>query len=93
MIWSALAGGQLFSSSDQRAMRLRAVLDGIAARHGVSAATVATAWALQHPSRPVVLTGSSRLQAIQDAVAATRLELTRDEWFSLWTASSGHALP
>jgi predicted oxidoreductase len=83
----------LFSSDEPRVLQIRHVLEKIAAETRHTPASVATAWVLQHPSRPAVLTGSGRIAAIREAVAATSLELTRDQWFALWTASAGHEVP
>ncbi|HEY8024826.1 MAG TPA: aldo/keto reductase [Burkholderiaceae bacterium] len=93
MIWSALAGGRLFSDATPQGERLRATLDGLAKVYGVSATTIAYAWSLQHPSRPVVLTGSRRIDAAREAVAATSLTLARDHWFAVWSASNGFNVP
>jgi predicted oxidoreductase len=90
MIWSALAGGRLFGEADDRAMRVRAVLARIAARYAVTPAVIAIAWVVRHPSRPLVLTGSGRIAAIAEAVAATQLVLTREEWFAILAASTGN---
>ena len=93
MIWSALAGGRLFSEQSAQAERLRTTLNGLADQYGVSAGTIAYVWALQHPSRPVVLTGSRRIAAAQEAVAATQLRLAPEHWFAIWTASTGNNVP
>ena len=93
MIWSPLARGALFTSGSEQAQRVRAVLEALAARHGVSPATVAYAWILRHPSRPHPITGSSRLQALQEAVSATALTLSAEEWYAVWQASMGHEVP
>lgn len=92
MIWSALAGGKLMRSDtdeSEQVRRIRPVLDRIATEHGVTASSVALAWVLQHPSKPLVLTGSGKITAIQEAVAATSLVLSREQWFALWCASAG----
>jgi len=93
MIWSALAGGRLFSEHNPRTERLRAVLSALGAEYGVSVNTVVYAWLLQHPSKPVVLIGSSRIAVAQEAVAATDLSLTREHWFAVWSASTGTGVP
>lgn len=93
MVWSALAGGRLFSEDSPRAQRLRKALGDIAEERGVSPTAVAYAWILRHPSQPLVLTGSRRIEAMQEAVAATELPLTREEWFAVWSASTGTEVP
>jgi len=93
MIWSALAGGRLFSEQSERAERVRAVLNALAAHYGVSPNSIVYAWLLQHPSKPVVLTGSGRFAVAQEAVAATAVTLTREHWFAVWSASMGSDVP
>lgn len=89
MIWSALAGGALFHAQDERSRRVQQALQKIADDRRLAASTVALAWVLQHPSQPLVLTGSGKIAAIQAAVAATGIKLSREEWFTLWCASAG----
>lgn len=93
MIWSPLAQGRLFSADDAQAQRVRAALAGIAAEHGCSLATAALAWVMRHPSRPVPITGSGRLEALAEAVAATRIAPSRAQWTAVWQASMGHEVP
>jgi predicted oxidoreductase len=93
MIWSALAGGRLFQEDTDQTLRLRKVLDELARHFDVSATTIVYAWLLQHPSRPVVLTGSGRIAVVKDAVAALEITLTRAQWFAIWSASTGTSVP
>ncbi len=93
MIWSALAGGRLFNESSERAQRVRTTLNALAAEYGTSVSTIVYAWLLQHPSKPVVLTGSGRLPVMQEALAALHLTLSREHWFAIWCASSGTPVP
>ena len=90
MIWSPLGGGRLFTGTDQQALRVRAALAALAAQHGVSVATVAYAWILRHPSRPLPITGSHRIEALAEAVAALSLRLSAEDWYRVWQASTGH---
>ena len=93
MIWSPLASGRLITGDDEQARRVRAALQPLADARGVSLATVALAWVMRHPSRPRLITGSGRLEALAEAVAATRLALDREAWTSVWRASMGHDVP
>jgi len=90
MVWSPLGGGRLFTGTDAQALRVRAVLQALADAHGVSVATVAYAWILRHPSRPIPITGSHRLAALQEAWAALSLRLSAEDWYRVWQASTGH---
>ncbi len=93
MIWSPLAGGRLMTGDGDTEQRVRAVLSEIGAAHGVGAATVAFAWLLRLPSRPVPVAGSRRLEAIDEAVAATRLTLDRQDWTRILVAATGRDVP
>ena len=98
MIWSALAGGRLFATDSAhpdaaRAARVRAAIDTIAAKLNVSPTTVLYAWVLRLPCKPVVLTGSQRLSVLDEAVAATGVSLSAQQWFSIYEAALGHEVP
>lgn len=92
MIWSPLGGGRLFTAMDDQAQRVRATLEQLGQQHGVSAATMAYAWILRHPSRPHPITGSGRMQALAEAVAALPVQLSAQDWYRVWQASMGHAV-
>lgn len=94
MIWSALGGGRLFSTDAshpdaERAARIRKAIDALAQTLGVSATTVLYAWILRLPTKPIVLTGSQRLSVLDEAVAATSLTLTIQQWYSIYEAALG----
>lgn len=93
MLWSPLAGGRLLRDGGEREQRVRHVMAEMAQRYGISTATLAYAWLLRLPSRPLPITGSGRLEALHEAVAATRVELDRQDWYALWQASAGHEVP
>nr|WP_315484930.1 aldo/keto reductase [uncultured Undibacterium sp.] len=93
MIWSALAGGALFSDRGEVAQRIRACLEQIAVQLDVTTSCVALAWILNLPSRPLVLTGSSRVSVLEEAVQAAQLRLSREHWFDLWRAAKGFDIP
>ena len=89
MIWSPLARGRLFSGDGEQVQRVHAVLAELGSQHGVSVATMAYAWILRHPSKPWPITGSGRLQALQEAVRALNIEVSREDWYRVWQASMG----
>ena len=93
MVWSPLAGGRLFTGDAPDALRVRAVLQDIAAQHGVSAATIAYAWLLRHPSQPSPIVGSRRIEALDEALAACELTLDAEHWHAIWSAGEGAEVP
>ena len=93
MIWSPLGGGRLFSGEDEQTVRVRADMQGIAARYGISLSTLAFAWVLRHPSRPHPITGTGRIEGLREAVAAREVTLDAEDWYAIWAASKGHGVP
>lgn len=92
MAWSPLAGGALFGDSPL-AHRLAPELGRVARLHGCTPDAVALAWLMRLPARVVPVLGSARIERIRDAWAATRIELSREDWYSLWTAAADRPLP
>lgn len=93
MIWSPLAGGELMQATHARARRVRSVLEDLGRRYGASVSTMAYAWILRHPSHPVCITGSHRLERMRDAVAALGIRISGEDWYRVWQASTGRPLP
>lgn len=93
MVWSALAGGRLFSDQDPQVQHLHTVLAAIANELDVSISCIAMAWVLNLPSKPLLLTGSGRVKVLHESVLATSCQLSREQWFDLWRAASGQTLP
>ncbi len=93
MIWSPLAGGRLFTSDEPRARRVRDTLQEMAHELGVSTTTLVIAWVLRHPSQPLPILGSRRIEVARDALAALTLKLDAQQWWRIWTAAAGREVP
>lgn len=91
LAWSPLAGGRL--ASGEAPETLVAALDRIAEREGVDRTTVALAFVLALPSRPVAVVGTQRPDRLVAAVAAGRVQLDRSDVYTLIQASTGVPLP
>jgi predicted oxidoreductase len=74
-------------------IRIRETIDRVARERGVTRSVVALAWLLKHPAGIIPVVGSTNPERIRDAVNATEIELTRDEWYRLMEAAHGHRLP
>jgi len=93
MAWSPLGGGSLFGE-DERAVRVRKALGSVGGElGGASPDQVALAWLLAHPSGIVPVLGTGKPERIRSAAAAVKLKLTREQWFSIWIASTGRPVP
>lgn len=94
MAWSPLGGGNLFSGNGEKEQRLRNELQKIGEETGGAAIDqLALAWLLKHPSKIIPVLGSGKLDRIRGAAGALELELSRDQWFRIWTASAGQEVP
>lgn len=92
--WSPFQGG-FFTGvflGDQNYAELNAVIDRLAAAHGVEPIAIATAWITRHPARMQVVLGTTTPQRVHDAAAGAEVELSRAEWYELFRAA-GHLLP
>ena len=94
MAWSPLAGGELFHSHDEKAHKLRILLDEIGKQSGeYSLDQVALAWLLKHPSGIIPVLGIGNFNRITKALEAEKLNLTPEQWYKIWVVSSGAELP
>jgi predicted oxidoreductase len=93
MVWSPLARGRLFTATDVQAHGAHALLAELGAQQGVSAATTACAWILRHPSKPLPITGTCRINGSREAMAAVAVTLRVEDGYRVWQASVGHGVP
>lgn len=95
--WSPLDRGVLFGSDlsklpeNQRQTAL--LLQQYAAERNVPAEAVALAWLLKHPAQIVPVIGTSRPARVADAAKAVEVELSREEWYSLFETARGLPMP
>ncbi|WP_372872637.1 aldo/keto reductase family oxidoreductase [Shewanella sp.] len=94
MLWSCLGGGNLMTGVGEKAIRLRGVLEHIKQQTGAAdISQVVYAWVRMHPSRPHPIIGSGKPERIAMALASDKIKLDRQQWFSIWQASTGHSVP
>lgn len=94
MIWSPLANGRLFkSSSDYDLVTQRARIMEVCNRYNWTLDEAAYLFLLHHPYKLVPVTGSSKIERIHTAVNCMHKKITNDQWFELWTASTGTKVP
>ncbi len=89
MAWSPLGGGSINDAEDERNKRINAVANLLAEKYNSTADQVLLAWLLKHPSGILPVLGTAKSERIKTAIEATKINLTREEWFMLWRASTG----
>ncbi len=94
MAWSPLAGGKLFTNTDEQSTRVGLALQEVgAALGGASVEQVAVAWIMKHPAGVMPVLGTGQPERLQEAAKAADLQLTRDQWFHILKASAGQDVP
>ncbi len=93
MIWSPFAGGELFTSDSQKAIRVREVCKNLAQKYSTSMDQIALSWLFHIPCNPEVIAGTGKLDRLKSAVESTTIRLERQDWYQLLEASNGHPVP
>ena len=98
MAWSPLGGGRLFADDEPAAVRLHATMAELGAKyawpHGDATMTeLALAWVLAHPSHPLAVVGTSRIDRLEVMARASGIVLDRHDWYLLWAAAQGRPVP
>lgn len=94
LYYAPLGGGRLFHPKNNDDARLLSVLEEISLElGGIPIEQIALAWVLKHPAKGAALIGCGRSEWMKRAVGGATLELSRDNWFRLYTAAKGHEIP
>ncbi|MBI5707073.1 MAG: aldo/keto reductase [Armatimonadetes bacterium] len=96
--WSPLGGGSLGEgqaapADDAKRLALLEAMDKVAIAHAVSRTVIALAWLMKHPSGIIPIVGSANPANIADSAKADGLELSREEWYTLYVAARGERMP
>jgi predicted oxidoreductase len=93
MAWSPLGGGRLFYEMNEKSVRIKNKLEKIAIDLDVDEISkIAYAWILKHPVKALPIVGSGKIERLQQAVDAMKIELSREQWFDIFIASQGHEM-
>ncbi|MDP4147550.1 MAG: aldo/keto reductase family oxidoreductase [Bacillota bacterium] len=67
-------------------------INEIAETKGVTNTAIAVAWILRHPAKIQTIAGTTNPNRLKDICKASNVELTRQEWYEIYTAA-GNKLP
>ena len=91
MAYSTLAGGQFFTQHpSEQVKRINKVLNKLSDKYKAGRDQIIIAWILKHPSAILPVIGSTKIQRIEAALTSLNIELSDEEWFSIYEASLGH---
>ncbi len=89
MAWSPLGGGNIFKGESEQLQRITAVAALLAEKYNAQPDQVLLAWLMHHPAGIMPVLGTTRPARIAAAVTSQKIQLTTQEWFMLWRASTG----
>jgi len=86
--WSPMGNG-IFTAHTAQHTRILAEAENLAKTYECSVNQILLAFLYAHPSQIVPVIGTTKFERIQDAAKAMEIELTREDFYKLWTASTG----
>lgn len=94
MAWSPLGKGALMDPTQEASARIHAKAAELSAKYGgATVDQLAYAWILAHPSRPLPIIGTNKLDRLQATAKAAEIQLEREDWYGLWEAAQGRQIP
>lgn len=88
MSWNPL--GFVFREDIPQTHRLKKLLATMVSKYHLGSDTILLSWILQHPSKVIPIAGTVNVARIQSLMKAVELQLEKEDWFAIWTASMGH---
>jgi predicted oxidoreductase len=94
MAWSPLAGGRLINPQDEKSGKIASALWEVANALQVdSTDKIIYSWLMKHPATILPIVGSGRIDRLRLAVEAANIEMTLEQWYKIYNASTGRDLP
>lgn len=90
--WSPVRGDNGVFLNDPSLPEVNQTLQEVGERYGTDREVAAIAWLLRHPAKMQVILGSMTPERIEKYAKASEIEITREEWYSIYT-SAGNDLP
>jgi predicted oxidoreductase len=94
--WAPVAGGRLVdppADADERTRSAALAVARLAEARGTSREAVALAWLLRHPAGIQPIVGTTREDRLRASALADEVELSREEWYTLFVAGRGAPMP
>jgi predicted oxidoreductase len=88
MAWQPL--GTIFRYETEQTFRIVNIFESLTKKYNATKDQLVLAWILKHPSNIHPVIGTTTPERITNAVKATEIELSLEDWFLLLTESQGH---
>lgn len=83
----------MLAPKDNRQAAVASALDRFAHDHGVDRSIAAYSWLTDHPAGIIPIIGSQNPKRIDAAVKALDVNWDRKQWYDVFVAARGEALP
>ncbi|MDZ4287469.1 MAG: aldo/keto reductase [Prosthecobacter sp.] len=94
MAWSPLHKGRLMDPTDEASGRIQVKARELSEKYGnATIDQLAYAWIMAHPSQPLPIIGTNRLDRLIATAKSAEIQLDREDWYALWQAAKGHGVP
>ena len=88
--WSPFGGGEIFSpSKKEKITRIQKVANELGKKYNAGMDQILLAWLKKHPAGIIPVVGTSKIERIKSALKYMKINLTHEEWYELWQASTG----
>ena len=95
--WGSMAKGWFSGGAPHDAPaavhRTARLVQELAHRHQAPLESIVLAWVMKHPARIQPVIGTANPKRIRACADATRVVLSREEWYQLYETARGHELP
>ncbi|SHL55710.1 Predicted oxidoreductase [Chryseobacterium carnipullorum] len=91
MCWSPL--GTVFRQDDDQTRRLKKILANFSDKYEVPADIILLAWILKHPAGILPVCGTADPSRLAILMRATTVNMELQDWFALWSESTGVPVP
>jgi predicted oxidoreductase len=91
MAWSPLGGGKLNApEKDGKIKRILSVAEKLGKKYAAEPEDILFAFLAKHPAGILPVAGTTKISRLQSALKAIEINIEREEWFMLWSASTGN---
>lgn len=91
MSWSPL--GSVFKEDTEQTRRIHEQLGQLLEKYNATEDQLLLAWILKHPAGITPVVGTTNKTRLQQAMAATKIQLELEDWFLILVAAQGHKVP
>ena len=94
--WSPVALGKMFNPLPEAKENVKELANQIsiyAEEKETSKEAIALSWLLKHPAGIQPVIGTTNTSRIKNSCRADEVDLTREEWYTLFTLARGNPVP